>query len=149
MHSWDVGRIFEKRVKHSATPFVLHASLVFSQHSTRALSHSKRMRLVFYFLNNCCVLSTSSKTLKQVDISTKSYRRKAWQCMLKQSDFYTAERETVKLSYFVLCGWNIIHDVLEITCMQKPSPCWQKISYNSPKNITFNYNIINFPTYIC
>ena len=31
---------------------VLHASLVFSQHSPRALSHHKRTRLVFYFLNS-------------------------------------------------------------------------------------------------
>ena len=33
MHSGDVGRILEKPVKHSATPRVLQASLVFSQHS--------------------------------------------------------------------------------------------------------------------
>ena len=51
MHLGNVGRILEKRVKHSATPRVLHASLVFSQHSPRALSHHKRTRLVFYFLN--------------------------------------------------------------------------------------------------
>ena len=30
MHLGNVGRILEKRVKHSATPRVLHASLVFS-----------------------------------------------------------------------------------------------------------------------
>jgi hypothetical protein len=46
----NVGRTLEKRVKHSATPRVLHASVVFSQHSSRALSHHKRTRLVFYFL---------------------------------------------------------------------------------------------------
>ena len=51
MHLGNVGRILEKRVKHSATPRVLHASLVFPQHSPRALSHHKRTRLVFYFLN--------------------------------------------------------------------------------------------------
>ena len=50
MHLGNVGRILEKRVKHSATSRVLHASLVFSQHSPRALSHHKRTRLVFYFL---------------------------------------------------------------------------------------------------
>ena len=48
MRSGNVGRILEKRVKHSATPRVLHASLVFSQHSPRALSHRERTRLVFY-----------------------------------------------------------------------------------------------------
>ena len=51
MHSGNVRRILEKRVEHSATPRVLHASLVFSQHSPRALSHHKCTRLVFYFLS--------------------------------------------------------------------------------------------------
>ena len=51
MRLGNVGRTLEKRVKHSATPRVLHASLVFSQHFPRALSHHKRTRLVFYFLN--------------------------------------------------------------------------------------------------
>jgi hypothetical protein len=49
-HSGNVGRTLEKRVKHSATPRVLHASLVFPQHSPRALSRHKRTRLVFYFI---------------------------------------------------------------------------------------------------
>jgi hypothetical protein len=43
MHSGNVGRTLEKSVKHSATPRVLHASLVFSQHSPRALSRHKRL----------------------------------------------------------------------------------------------------------
>ena len=47
MHLGNVRRILEKRVKHSATPCVLHASLVFSLHFPRALSHHKRTRLVF------------------------------------------------------------------------------------------------------
>jgi hypothetical protein len=50
MHAGNVGRIREKRVKHSATPRDLHASLVFSQHSLRALSHHKRTRLVCLIL---------------------------------------------------------------------------------------------------
>ena len=37
MHLGNIGRIVEKLVKHSAFP--------------RALSHHKRTRLVFYFLN--------------------------------------------------------------------------------------------------
>ena len=51
MHSGNVGRILEKRGKHSATPRVLHASLVFSEHSPRACLPNKPTRLVFYFLN--------------------------------------------------------------------------------------------------
>ena len=51
MHLGNVKRILDKRVKHSATPRVLLASLVFSWHFPRALSHHKRTRLVFYFLN--------------------------------------------------------------------------------------------------
>ena len=51
MHLGNVRRILEKRVKHSATPRVLHASLVFPSYFPRALPHHKRTRLVFYFLN--------------------------------------------------------------------------------------------------
>ena len=51
MHLGNVRRILEKRVKHSATPRVLRASLVFFLHFPRALSHHKRTRLVFYFLS--------------------------------------------------------------------------------------------------
>ena len=51
MHLGNVERILEKPVKHSTTSRVLQSSLVFSQHLTRALSRHKRMRLVFYFLN--------------------------------------------------------------------------------------------------
>ena len=51
MHLGNVVRTLEKRINHSTTPLVLHASPVFSQHSPSALSHHKRTRLVFYFLN--------------------------------------------------------------------------------------------------
>ena len=46
MHLENVRRILEERVKQTATPRILHASLVFSQHSPRALSRYKRTRLV-------------------------------------------------------------------------------------------------------
>ena len=60
LHLGNVRRILEKRVKHSATPRVLNASLVLSEHFPRALSHHKRTRLVFYFLNK-----TREQTSKQ------------------------------------------------------------------------------------
>ena len=39
VHLGNVGRILEKRAEHSATPRILHASLVFSQHFSYALSY--------------------------------------------------------------------------------------------------------------
>ena len=47
---------YKRNRKHSATPRVLHASLVFSKHFPRALSHHKRTRLVFYFLIKVSVI---------------------------------------------------------------------------------------------
>jgi hypothetical protein len=83
MHLGNVGRILEKRVKHSATPRILHSSLVFSQHSPRALSHHKRTRLVFYFL------------IKHVN---------AWSC--RATVVFFSEKNTMRiLRYFCLfCG---------------------------------------------
>ena len=63
MHLGNVRRILEKRVKHSATPRILHASLVFSKHFPRALSHHKRTRLVFYFLTNTRPSSPNDKII--------------------------------------------------------------------------------------
>jgi hypothetical protein len=50
MHSVNPGRMRE-----NTRPCVVHASLVFSQHSPRATSRHKRMRLVLYFLNNVSI----------------------------------------------------------------------------------------------
>ena len=41
----------------------LHASLVFSQHSLRALSHYKRTRIVFDFLINTSIFKTNLPSL--------------------------------------------------------------------------------------
>ena len=75
MHLGNVERILEKRVKHSATPRVLHASLVFSQHSPRALSHHKRTRLVLYFLININPFMYYLKHEPQCFIRYKDTRR--------------------------------------------------------------------------
>ena len=48
-----------KEIDYGYSAYSLHAYLVFSQHSTRALSHHKRTRLVFYFLS--IVTKTSRK----------------------------------------------------------------------------------------
>jgi hypothetical protein len=79
------------------------------------------------------------------------------------------------MSYIViLMSFQTIYSIkLENTCMQKPSPSDETIVFSehevskavvmvtrsffkniltnekSLKNITFNYKIINFPTYIC
>ena len=64
MHLGKVERILVKHVKHSAAPRVLHASLVFFQHSARALSHHNGTRLVSYLLN---IHLTFGESLKESD----------------------------------------------------------------------------------
>ena len=66
MHLGNVGRILEKRVKNSAPPRVLHVSLVFFQHSPRALAHDNSTRLVFYFVINELMYSHLGCLISQI-----------------------------------------------------------------------------------